>query len=106
MAEGGAGGFAAVYPVLKAMEEAGRVRRGYFVAGLGGRSSRCRARSIACAPCASPAPRTCRSAVVLPATDPANPYGAALPWPEPAGRAQRAAGAHVVLVDGAARRVS
>src|SRR5207245_7960091 len=36
MSEGVAGGFAALYPVLKALEEAGRIRRGYFVAGLGG----------------------------------------------------------------------
>ncbi|HEX7127315.1 MAG TPA: DEAD/DEAH box helicase, partial [Thermodesulfobacteriota bacterium] len=99
-AEGIAGGFSAVYEVLKAMEEAGRVRRGYFVAGCGaaqfalpGADDRLRARRR---------PGETPETVVLAATDPANPYGAALPWPEtPGGRPQRAAGAVVVLVDGA-----
>ncbi len=115
------GGFAAVYPVLKAAEESGRARRGYFVEGLGaaqfalpGAVDRLRAQPTAATP-----------AVVLAATDPANPYGAALPWPVPSGRAgsedddrqdaagapaargqrghqpARKAGALVVLVDGA-----
>jgi len=95
-----AGGFAAVYPVLKAMEEAGRARRGYFVAGLGGAQfavpgAEDRLRSFRDAP---PEPAT----IVLAATDPANPYGAVLPWPrvDGEGRAQRAAGAQVVLHDG------
>ena len=95
-----AGGFAAVYPVLKAMEEAGRARRGYFVAGLGGAQfavpgAEDRLRSFRDAP---PEPST----LVLAATDPANPYGAVLPWPrvDGEGRAQRAAGAQVVLHDG------
>jgi ATP-dependent Lhr-like helicase len=95
--EGHPGGFAAVYPVLRAMEEAGRVRRGYFVAGLGGAQfalggavDRLRARPADDAP----------GALVLAATDPANPYGVALPWPVKG--PQRAAGAYVVLIDGAA----
>jgi ATP-dependent helicase Lhr and Lhr-like helicase len=78
------GGFAAVYPVLKAAEESGRARRGYFVDGLGaaqfampGAVDALRARAEdAQAARSSPAP-----ALVLAATDPANPYGAALPWP-------------------------
>ena len=84
MAEGVAGGFAALYPVLKALEEAGRIRRGYFVAGLGG--------SQFALPGALDRLRGVREAAgddedvtpaaVLAATDPANPYGAALPWPE------------------------
>ena len=114
-AESIAGGFSAVYGVLKAMEEAGRVRRGYFVADRGptqfalpGADDRLRAHRDA-----SPHPRT----LVLAATDPANPYGAVLPWPASAaespatggggeradgdgGRPQRAAGAMVVLHDG------
>ncbi|MFT3765703.1 MAG: DEAD/DEAH box helicase [Minicystis sp.] len=105
-AEGIAGGFSAVYEVLKAMEDAGRVRRGYFVAGLGatqfalpGADDRLRAVRE---------PPDDPRALIIAATDPANPYGAALPWPESApdgdasrARPQRAAGAHVVLLDGA-----
>jgi ATP-dependent Lhr-like helicase len=102
LAENVAGGFATLYPVLKALEEAGRVRRGYFVAGLGGSQfalpgalERLRMRRDADAGEELPG-------VVLAATDPANPYGAALPWPAPlAGKAMRAAGTHVALVDGA-----
>ena len=102
VAEESVGGFTAVYGVLKAMEEAGRVRRGYFVAGRG-------ATQFAL-PVAVERLRAFRdspdhaSAVLLAATDPANPYGAALPWPERgdvARRPMRAAGASVVLVDGA-----
>ncbi|HEV8175522.1 MAG TPA: ATP-dependent helicase [Actinoplanes sp.] len=116
MAEGVPGGFAAVYPVLAALEERGAARRGYFVEGLGaaqfavpGAVDRLRA----LAEPAELAKRTGASAVVLAATDPANPYGAALPWPErvvdsgdgetvPATghRAGRKAGALVVLVTG------
>jgi ATP-dependent Lhr-like helicase len=97
LGEGVAGGFAAVYPVLRAMEEAGKIRRGYFVEGLGaaqfalpGAVDRLRAeRSNVDAPMAQ----------VLAAGDPANPYGATLAWP--GGRkAHRVAGAYVVLVDG------
>jgi ATP-dependent Lhr-like helicase len=95
-----AGGFSAVYPVLKAMEESGRARRGYFVAGLGGAQfavpgAEERLRSFR-EP--SPEPLT----LVLAATDPANPYGATLPWPREEGEAhaQRSAGAQVVLHDG------
>jgi ATP-dependent Lhr-like helicase len=100
-AEGFPGGFAAVYPVLSALEEGGRVRRGYFVAGLGAAQFALpgavdRLRSLRATPEDEPAP-----AVVLAATDPAQPYGAALAWPEAgAGRPARAAGASVVLVDG------
>src|SRR6185436_16405019 len=84
MAEGVTGGFAAVYPVLGALEERGAARRGYFVEGLGaaqfavpGAVDRLRA-------LAEPAELADRAAhaQVLAATDPANPYGAALPWPD------------------------
>ncbi|HET7292844.1 MAG TPA: DEAD/DEAH box helicase [Vicinamibacteria bacterium] len=94
------GGFVSVYPVLAALEDAGRIRRGYFVAGLGGSQfahpgALERLRALREAPAES-------QAVVLAATDPANAYGAALPWPEGGSvRLARAAGAHVVLVDGA-----
>jgi hypothetical protein len=99
-----AGGFSAVYQVLKAMEDAGRNRRGYFVAGLGAAQFAMPAaldllRSMRDIP---EEPRT----VVMAATDPANPYGAMTKWPELAdasgsGRGPtRSAGALVILVDG------
>ena len=99
LAEGVEGGFAGVYPVLKALEERGQVRRGYFVAGLGGAQfalpgavDRLRARRVR-----ERHRPTTPPPLVLAATDPAQPYGAALPWPESAGPAARAAGAYVVL---------
>ncbi|MET9298493.1 DEAD/DEAH box helicase [Micromonospora aurantiaca] len=112
VAEQVTGGFAGVYPVLSAMEERGAARRGYFVEGLGaaqfavpGAVDRIRALADDSQGRGGPT-------VVLAATDPANPYGAALPWPErvvdsgdgaaPATghRAGRKAGALVVLVGG------
>ncbi len=99
--EGAEGGFAAVYGVLRAMEEAGRVRRGYFVAGRGaaqfalpGAVDRLRVQRE---PAEEPAVFT------LAATDPANPYGAALDWPdrEKGRKPMRVAGSLVILVDGA-----
>ena len=98
LGEGQEGGFAGVYPVLKALEERGEARRGYFVAGLGaaqfalpGAVDRLRG---------SREPEPDAVPVVLAATDPAQPYGAALGWPESPGRPARTAGAHVVLIDG------
>ncbi|NNG39536.1 ATP-dependent helicase [Flexivirga sp. ID2601S] len=114
-AEGVPGGFAGVYRVLAAAEESGRVRRGYFVEGLGaaqfggaGAVDRLRASGKAIAtprnPWDVPPPETL-DAVVLAAADPANPFGAALPWPvrpdDQQHRPGRRAGAMVVLVDGA-----
>jgi ATP-dependent helicase Lhr and Lhr-like helicase len=105
------GGFAAAYKVLSAFEEAGRCRRGYFVAGLGAAQFGTagavdRLRSLAAD--REPAADAGRQTLVLAATDPANPFGAALPWPERAHdeanaghRPGRKAGAIVVLVDGA-----
>ncbi len=101
------GGFSAVYAVLRALEEAGRIRRGYFVDGLGaaqfaqaGALERLRALRE---PARSPSER---SVHLLAAADPANPYGAAIPWPrrgdDDRRPLQRAAGAYVVLVDGVA----
>jgi ATP-dependent Lhr-like helicase len=92
LGEGVPGGFAGLYAVFSAMEDAGRVRRGYFVEGLGG--------SQFAAPGAVDRLRAGdgEGLVTLAAADPANPYGAALPWPEhPAGRPGRNAGAFVVL---------
>jgi ATP-dependent helicase Lhr and Lhr-like helicase len=99
LAEGTPGGFSAVYPILKAMEETGAVRRGYFIEGLGGAQfahpgavDRLRAYRDA--------DRDDPSVRVLAAADPAQPYGAALPWPDAAGHPSRSAGAYVVLADG------
>jgi ATP-dependent Lhr-like helicase len=100
------GGFAAVYPVLRAMEETGQCRRGYFVEGLGGAQfalpgavDRMRALAGDLVAAVSEAPaggeagagfpfpgqpgrsEDSRQAVVLAAADPAQPYGAALAWP-------------------------
>ncbi|HKJ54777.1 MAG TPA: DEAD/DEAH box helicase, partial [Nitriliruptoraceae bacterium] len=91
------GGYASVYPVLKVMEGNGAVRRGWFVAGLG-------AAQFA-VPGVVDRLRDHRESgdgdvVVLAAADPAQPYGAALPWPPTQGRPSRSAGARVVLVDG------
>jgi ATP-dependent Lhr-like helicase len=93
--EGIPGGFAGLYPVLSHMEEIGRIRRGYFVEGLGG------------AQFASPgAVDRLRSdpdtgVVSLASTDPANPYGAALAWPDTTDvQLSRSAGSYVFLADG------
>ncbi|MFD9564693.1 ATP-dependent helicase [Streptomyces sp. NPDC059994] len=107
-AEGVEGGFSATYRILAAFEDSGQARRGYVVEGLGaaqfamdGAVDRLRAAATARDRAeARPAPR----GVVLAAADPANAYGAALPWPEPptgAGhKPGRKAGSMVVLVDG------
>ena len=122
LAEGAEGGFAGVYPVLKLLEERGQVRRGYFVDGLGAaqfakpgavdllraagqrldgpeedavHSSRMPWEPVADADGAI-------DQWVLAATDPAQPYGAAVPWPENDGHPARAVGAYVVLIDGQA----
>jgi ATP-dependent Lhr-like helicase len=111
MSERTPGGFAAVYKVLSAFEEAGRCRRGYFIEGLGAAQFGVtgavdRLRSLASE--ADADDRGSHHTLVLAATDPANPFGAALAWPdravnsESAGhRPGRKAGAIVVLVDGA-----
>jgi ATP-dependent Lhr-like helicase len=103
------GGFAAVYKVLSAFEDSGRCRRGYFVEGLGAAQFGTagavdRLRTFADLHSDGDAGSK-PEAVTLAATDPANPFGAGLPWPEreTAGghRPGRKAGALVVLVDGA-----
>jgi ATP-dependent helicase Lhr and Lhr-like helicase len=96
-AEGMRGGFAAVYAVLRTMEESGKVRRGWFVDGIEGAQF--------ALPGAVDRLRAHRDegeddVAVLPATDPANPYGAVLPWPPTPGSVKRALGADVVLVGG------
>ncbi|WP_433340430.1 ATP-dependent helicase [Streptomyces sp. CA-253872] len=107
-AEGIEGGFSKVYRVLAAFEENGQARRGYVVEGLGAAQFAVegavdRLRAVATAAERGDA-RTGR-AVVLAAADPANAYGAALPWPEPPENTPhkpgRKAGSLVVLVNGA-----
>jgi ATP-dependent Lhr-like helicase len=108
-AEGVEGGFSAAYRVLAAFEETGRARRGYVVEGLGAAQFAMdgavdRLRAISTARDREEERHAKARTVVLAAADPANAYGAALPWPEqPAGvshRPGRKAGALVVLVDG------
>ena len=97
VAEGWPGGFAGLYPVLRAMEESGRIRRGYFIEGLGG--------SQFALPGAVDRLRAMRDStggvVALAATDPACAFGSVLSWPESSdGRMARAAGAYCVLDGG------
>ncbi len=114
------GGFAGVYKVLSAFEDSGRCRRGYFVEGLGAAQfgipgSVDRLRTYSRELGSEGDPQAARATVVLAATDPANPYGAALPWPDRSSEASpedgatatgtghrpgRKAGALVILVDG------
>jgi ATP-dependent Lhr-like helicase len=96
------GGFTAIYEVLKALEAQGRVRRGYFIAGLGGAQF--------AQPAAVELLRSFRSAnpekpelVALAATDPASPWGSILRWPEPEDpdtSLSRSVGATVILRNG------
>jgi CRP-like cAMP-binding protein len=99
LAEGVPGGFASLYAELGNLELLGTARRGYFVEGLGGAQFALpgaveRLRSL---------PFEDGSFLLLAATDPANPYGASLPWPKPSSgrRPARAPGAHVLMRDGA-----
>jgi ATP-dependent Lhr-like helicase len=95
LAEGFPGGFSALYPVYRHLEETGQIRRGYFVEGLGGSQfalpgavDRLRSESET-------------GLTVLAATDPANPYGGAIPWPDVDDiRLARDAGAYVLILDG------
>ncbi|HLG08811.1 MAG TPA: DEAD/DEAH box helicase [Gaiellaceae bacterium] len=102
--EGVRGGYGAVYAELRALETLGTCRRGYFVEGLGGAQFALpgaveRLRELRSSSARNDEPET----LVLAAADPAQPYGAALPWPRRAGaRAARVAGAWVVLLNGEA----
>jgi ATP-dependent Lhr-like helicase len=99
VAESAEGGFSAVYPLLRALEERGQVRRGYFIEGLG-------ALQFADAQAVDRLRELKDSSVdassaVLAATDPANPFGEALAWPAwCGGEGERRARAHVVIADG------
>jgi ATP-dependent Lhr-like helicase len=76
------GGFSAVYDVLKALEESGRIRRGYFVAGLGATQFALPAAVDLLRQLRTPPAEDAPEFVQLAATDPANPYGSVLRWPE------------------------
>ena len=110
LAEGVVGGFAGVYGVLKVMEDRGQIRRGYFVEGLGaaqfampGAVDRLRAVREKNEALGSDAnTNELAPALVLMATDPAQPFGGAITWPAHSGRPARSAKAMVVLHDGAA----
>jgi len=114
LAEGVEGGFSSLYPVLSALEDARRVRRGYFVEGLGASQfalpeaierlrrfrdtgERGQSESVGDGVCDSP--------VLIASMDPANPYGATLAWPatDDSRRPARAPGSYAVLIDGRAR---
>ncbi|MFK7919575.1 MAG: DEAD/DEAH box helicase [Ilumatobacter sp.] len=102
LAEGINGGFTNVYGVLKVLEERGQVRRGYFVDGLGaaqfavpGAVDRLRAARETPDPLLHPG--DVPDPIVVATTDPANPYGATLPWPVTNGRPARNASSLVVL---------
>jgi ATP-dependent Lhr-like helicase len=100
LAEGVPGGFSTLYGELSNLETLGTARRGYFVEGLGGAQFALagaveRLRGLRADEPGGP--------LVLAATDPANPYGAALPWPrrerESGRRPARVPGAYVVMLD-------
>ncbi|MDA2979135.1 MAG: DEAD/DEAH box helicase [Actinomycetota bacterium] len=94
LAEGIPGGFSGLYPVLSSLEDIGKNRRGYFIEGMGGAQfglpgaiDRLRITDET-------------ALVVLAACDPANAYGAIIPWPDGPGRPTRRAGARVAILDG------
>lgn len=99
LAEGLTGGFVGIYPVLRSLEESGKIRRGYFVEGLGG--------SQFALPGAVDRLRNQRGGkaeiTLLAAIDPANAYGVTSAWPDLNGRGARAAGAYVILDAGELR---
>ncbi|MGD9695078.1 MAG: DEAD/DEAH box helicase [Thermoleophilia bacterium] len=103
LGEGVPGGFSAVYPALSDLETLGACRRGYFVEGLGGAQFAAPGAVERLRDLRDPPPGEPLRAIVLGAADPAQPYGAAVPWPRrEGGRApSRVYGAQVALVEGA-----
>ncbi len=98
------GGFSAIYDVLKAMEESGRIRRGYFAADLGATQFALPAAVDLLRSLRTGGQEDAPEMVQLAATDPANPYGALLKWPQPPDATSsltRSVGARVILCDGA-----
>jgi ATP-dependent Lhr-like helicase len=100
------GGFSAIYPILRALEDLGKIRRGYFIDGLGGAQF--------AAPGADERLRNLTSqenvgstkSIAISAVDPANPFGVIIPWPSVAGhkaiKPQRTSGALVLIQGGLA----
>jgi ATP-dependent Lhr-like helicase len=99
LSEGVPGGFSAVYGELRLMEEAGLCQRGYFVEGLGGAQFALPAAVERLRDVRDPAGSGGATAVIA-SNDPANPFGASIPWPEAPRKLARAAGTWVVLVGG------
>jgi ATP-dependent Lhr-like helicase len=100
LAEGIPGGFSGLYDELSKLETLGTARRGYFVEGLGGAQFALGAAIERLRGLRADEPA---GALVLAATDPANPFGASLPWPQrdddSGRRPSRVAGAYVVTID-------
>jgi ATP-dependent Lhr-like helicase len=94
LAEGIPGGFTAMYPALSTLEDVGAVRRGYFIEGLGGAQFGLPGAIDRLRHVDEP------GLLVMAATDPANPFGAVVPWPDSNGRPTRTAGARVALYNG------
>ena len=98
------GGFSAIYDVMKALEESGRVRRGYFAADLGATQFAMPAAVDLLRSLRTNSDADASEVVMLAATDPANPYGALLRWPSPPEKNSsltRSVGARVILIEGA-----
>jgi ATP-dependent Lhr-like helicase len=103
-AENLTGGFSAIYDVMKALEESGRVRRGYFAADLGATQFAMPAAVDLLRSLRMPQAGDKTEMLQLAATDPANPYGALLKWPaapDAGSSLTRSVGARVILCDGA-----
>ncbi|MBL9164410.1 MAG: DEAD/DEAH box helicase [Planctomycetaceae bacterium] len=97
------GGFAALYPILRAMEETGRIRRGYFVAGMGGAQFASAGSDELLRRAPAIVEAHVDNVITLAASDPANAYGSIVKWPPPqvdSLQPQRGGGARVFLLDG------
>jgi ATP-dependent Lhr-like helicase len=103
-AENIVGGFSAVYPILRALEDSGPIRRGYFIEGLGAAQFAAPGADERLRNLATPDDSTNSRTVILSAVDPANPFGSVIPWPELAAskatKPQRTAGALVIVHGG------
>lgn len=98
------GGFSSVYPILKALEDSGQIRRGYFIEGLGAAQFAAPGADERLRNLATQDEPTRSRTIALSAIDPANPFGSVIPWPRTAGKKsakpQRTAGAFVFVENG------